>query len=87
MSNNLLEVAADALSTADDEKSSQSKKTSGESGASKRKSSASASSSKAFTPTKCRKILSKHAKTPKARAETDAETYSEPSDSEPSDQG
>jgi hypothetical protein len=31
-------------------------------------------------------MLSKHAKTAKARAETDAETYSEPSDSEPSDQ-
>jgi hypothetical protein len=86
MSNKLLEVAADALTTADDEKSSQSKKTSGESGASKRKSSASASSSKASTPTKCRKMLSKHPKTPKARAETDAKTYSEPSDSEPSDQ-
>jgi hypothetical protein len=86
MSNKLLEVAADALTTADDEKSSQSKKTSRESGASKRKSSASASSSKASTPTKCRKMLSKHTKTPKARAETDSETYSEPSDSEPSDQ-
>jgi hypothetical protein len=86
MSNKLLEVAADALTTADDEKSSQSKKTSRESGASKRKSSASASSSKASTPTKCRKMLSKHAKTPKARAEIDAETYSDSSDSEPSDQ-
>jgi hypothetical protein len=87
LSNKLLEVAADALTTTDDEKSSQSKKTSGESGASKRKSSASASSSKASpTPTKCRKMLSKHAKTPKARTEIDAETCSEPSGSEPSDQ-
>ena len=49
MSKKLLEVAADALSTNDDEKSSQSKKTSGKSGASKRKSFASASSSKAST--------------------------------------
>jgi hypothetical protein len=49
MSNKLLEVAADALCTNDDEKSSQSKKTSGKSGASKRKSFASASSSKAST--------------------------------------
>jgi hypothetical protein len=72
MSTKLLEVAADALITDDDEKSSQSKKTSGKSGASKRKSSASASSSKACTPTKHRKMLSKHAKKPKARAETDA---------------
>jgi hypothetical protein len=86
MSNMLLEVAADALTTGDDEKSSQLKKISGESGASKRKSSASASSSKASTPTKRRKMLSKHAKTPTARAETDAETYSEHSDSELSDQ-
>jgi hypothetical protein len=87
MSNKLLEVEADALTTADDEKSSQSKKTSGKSGASKRKSSASASSSRASTPTKWRKMLSsKHAKKPKARAETDAETCSEHSDSEPSDQ-
>ncbi len=31
-------------------------------------------------------MLSKHAKTPKARAEIYAETYSEPSNSEPSDQ-
>jgi hypothetical protein len=86
MSTKLLEVAADALTTNDDEKSSQSKKTSGKPGASKRRSSASASSSKASTPTKHRKMLSKHAKKPKARAETDAETYSEHSDSEPSDQ-
>jgi hypothetical protein len=86
MSNKLLEVAADALTTDDDEKSSQSKKTSGKSGASKRKSSASASSSKASTPTKHRKLLSKHAKKRKARAETDAETCSEHSDSELSDQ-
>jgi hypothetical protein len=87
MSTKLLEVAADALTTDDDEKSSQSKKTSGKSGASKRRSSASASSSKASTPTKHRKMLSKHAKKPKARAETDAETCSsEHSDSEPSDQ-
>jgi hypothetical protein len=87
MSTKLLEVAADALTTNDDEKSSQSKKTSGKSGASKRRSSASASSSKASTPTKHRKMLSKHAKKPKARAETDAaETCSEHSDSEVSDQ-
>ncbi len=86
MGTKLLEVAADALTTNDDEKASQSKKASGKSGASKRKSSASASSSKASTPTKRRKMLSKHANTPKARAETDAETYSEHSDSEPSDQ-
>jgi hypothetical protein len=72
----LLEVAADALTTDDDdEKSSQSKKTSGKSGTSKRKLSAFASSNKASsTPTKHRKMLSKHAKKPKARAETDAET-------------
>jgi hypothetical protein len=86
MSTKLLEVAADALTTDDDEKSSQSKKTSGKSGTSKRKSSASASSSKASTPTKYRKMLTKHAKKPKARAETDAETCSEHSDSELSDQ-
>jgi hypothetical protein len=87
MSNKLLlEVAADVLVTIDDEKSSPSKKTSGESGASKRKSSASASSSKTSTPTKCRQMLSKCVKTPKARAETNAETYSENSDREPSDQ-
>jgi hypothetical protein len=88
MSTKLLEVAADALTTNDDEKSSQSKKTSGKSGASKRKSSTSASSSKkASTPTKHRKMLSKHAKKPKARAEeTDAETCSEHSDSKLSDQ-
>jgi hypothetical protein len=86
MSTKLLEVAADALTTDYNEKSSQSKKTSGKSGASKRKSSASASSSKASTPTKHRKMLSKHAKTPKARAETNAETCSEQSDSEFSDQ-
>jgi hypothetical protein len=81
-----LEVAEDALTTSDDDKLSQSIKTSGESGASKSKSSASSSSSKASTATKCRKMLSKHANTPKARAETDAKTYSEPTDSEPSDQ-
>jgi hypothetical protein len=87
MSTKLLEVAADALTTNDDEKSSQSKKTSGKSGALKRKLSASASSSKASsTPTKYRKLLSKHAKKSKARAETDAETCSEHSDSELSDQ-
>jgi hypothetical protein len=87
ISNKLLEVAADALTTGDGDNSSQSKrKTPGKSGASKRKSSASASSSKASTPTKRRKMLSKHAKTPKARAETYAKTYSEHSDSEPSDQ-
>jgi hypothetical protein len=86
MSNKLLEVAVDALTTGDDEKSSQSKKTLDESGASKRKSSTSASSSKASTPSKCREMLSEHAKKPKARAETDAETYSEHSDSELSDQ-
>jgi hypothetical protein len=87
MSTKLLEVAADALTTDDDEKSSQSKKTSGKSGTSKRKLSASASSNKASsTPTKHRKMLSKHAKKPKARAETDAETCSEHSDSELSDQ-
>jgi hypothetical protein len=85
-SNKLLEVAVDALATGDDEMSSQSKKTTGKSGASKRKSSASASSSKVSTPTKRRKIMSKHAKKPKARAETDAETCSEHSDSELSDQ-
>jgi hypothetical protein len=87
MSTKLLEVAADALTNDDDEKSSQSKKTSGKSGTSKRKLSASASSNKASsTPTKHRKMLSKHAKKPKARAETDAETCSEHSDSELSDQ-
>jgi hypothetical protein len=86
MSTKLLEVAADALTTDDDKESSQSKKTSGKSGASKRKSSASASSSKVSTPTKYRKMLSKHAKKPKARAELDAETCSEHSDSEFSDQ-
>jgi hypothetical protein len=87
MSNKLLEVAVDALTTDDDKKSSQSKKTSGKSGASKRKSSASASRSKGSTPTKWRKmILSKHATTSKPRAETDAKTYSEHSDSELSDQ-
>ena len=73
-SNKLLEVAVDALATGDDEMSSQSKKTTGKSGASKRKSSTSASSSKASTPTKRRKMLSKHAKTPKARAETYVKT-------------
>jgi hypothetical protein len=86
MGTKLLEVAADALTTNDDEKASQSKKASGKSGASKRKSSASASSSKACTPTKHRKMLSKHAKKPKARAEIDAETCIEHSDSELSDQ-
>jgi hypothetical protein len=86
MSNKLLEVAVDALTTVDDEKSSQLKQTSGASGASRRKSSTSASSSKASTATKRRKMLSEHAKTPKARAERDAETYSEHSDSEFSDQ-
>jgi hypothetical protein len=87
MSNKFLEVAVDALTTNHDEKSSQPKKTpSGASGASKRKSYTSASSSKASTPTKCRKMLSEHGKTPKARAERDAKTYSEHSDSEPSDQ-
>jgi hypothetical protein len=86
MSTKLLEVAADALTTDDDEKSSQSKKTSGKSGASKHRSSASASSSKASTSTKHRKMLSKHAKKPKARAETDAEICSEHSDSELRDQ-
>jgi hypothetical protein len=86
MSTKLLEVTADALTTDHDEKSSQSKKTSGKSGASKCRSSTSASSSKASTPTKHRKMLSKHAKKPKARAETDAETCTEHSDSEPSDQ-
>jgi hypothetical protein len=87
MSTKLLEVAADALTTDDDEKSSQSKKTSGKSGTSKRKLSASASSNKASsTPTKHRKMLSKHAKKPKARAETDAETCSKHSASELSDQ-
>jgi hypothetical protein len=87
MSNKLLlKVAVDVLTTNDDEKSSPSKKTPGESGASKRKASASASSSKTSTLTKCRKMLSKYVKTPKARAETDAETYSENSDSELSHQ-
>jgi hypothetical protein len=87
MSTKLLEIAADALTTDDDEESSQSKKTSGKSGTSKRTLSASASSNKASsTPTKHRKMLSKHAKKPKARAETYAETYSEHSDSELSDQ-
>jgi hypothetical protein len=87
MSTKLLEVAADALTTDDDEKSSQSKKTSGKSGTSKRILSGAASSNKASsTPTKHRKMLSKHAKKPKARAETDAETCSEHSDSELSDQ-
>jgi hypothetical protein len=75
------------ITTDDDEKSSQSKKSSGKSGISKRKLSASASSNKASsTPTKHRKMLSKHAKKPKARAERDAETCSEHSDSELSDQ-
>jgi hypothetical protein len=82
MRKKLLEVASDALSTNDDEKSSQSKKTSGKLGVSKRKSFASASSSKASTQTKRRKMLSKHAKKPLARAEIDAETCSEHSDSE-----
>jgi hypothetical protein len=87
MSTKLLEVAADALTTDDDEESSQSKKTSGKSGTSKRKLPASASSNKASsTPTKHRTMLSKHAKKPKARAERDAETCSEHSDSELSDQ-
>jgi hypothetical protein len=87
MSTKLLEIAADALTTDDDEESSQSKKTSGKSGTSKRKLSASASSNKASsTPTKRRKMLSKHAKKPKARAETDAEICSEHSDSELGDQ-
>jgi glutamate mutase epsilon subunit len=49
MSTKLLEVAADALTTDDDEKASQSKKTSGKSGATKRKASASVSSSKHCT--------------------------------------
>jgi hypothetical protein len=84
MSTKLLEVAADALTTNDHEKSSQLKKTSGKSGTSKRKVSASASSNKASS--KHRKMLPKHAKKPKARAETDAETCSEHSDSELSDQ-
>ncbi len=86
MSKKLLEVAADALTTDDDEKSSQSKKTSGKSGASKRKSFSSVSSSKASAWIKHRKMLSKHAKKPLARAEIDAETCSEHSDSELSDQ-
>jgi hypothetical protein len=78
MSTKLLEVAAVALPTNDDGKSSQSKKTSGKSGTAKRKLSASASSNKtSSTPTKHRKMLSKHAKKPKARAEIDAETCSE----------